>query len=454
LEVFLILLDEVKKSHYETLGVPKTAEGAEIKRAYFGLVREYQPDRFPEEFKRIRAAYETLMDGEKRAEYDAIGDLPASVAPLYHEAQWFDRYGRPGKAAEFYRMILKSHPELDNVREQYALSLAGDGKTGKAAGVWEELCRKHPDNPHYARELGENYSKRGWNRKARAEAERALALDPSSADSWSLLVSCAIADLNDDPNTWEELKALSRRALDEVKTIKAEEWKKVHLYTYAFITAGNKDVDAAQGYLREIIRLVREGGQKGREEGQQALKEILGFVPDEGLGLFYPGLKELADLLPTVRDREALIWLQDIKRNFEIEQLPQKGFHECFRDLFRILISEEEDENGMMEMTAIEYIILSEKSKFDPQLRRLKEEFPEVYALHDSFFNEALRTRDPEKMLHQRAKVVNRFKREIGILDKDPDSPPETIRRAQPKVGRNDPCPCGSGKKYKHCCGA
>ena len=24
---------------------------------------------------------------------------------------------------------------------------------------------------------------------------------------------------------------------------------------------------------------------------------------------------------------------------------------------------------------------------------------------------------------------------------------------AGPKVGRNDPCPCGSGKKYKHCCG-
>jgi preprotein translocase subunit SecA len=24
---------------------------------------------------------------------------------------------------------------------------------------------------------------------------------------------------------------------------------------------------------------------------------------------------------------------------------------------------------------------------------------------------------------------------------------------AGPKVGRNDPCPCGSGKKYKHCHG-
>jgi uncharacterized protein YecA (UPF0149 family) len=24
--------------------------------------------------------------------------------------------------------------------------------------------------------------------------------------------------------------------------------------------------------------------------------------------------------------------------------------------------------------------------------------------------------------------------------------------RASPKIGRNDPCPCGSGKKYKKCC--
>ena len=28
-----------------------------------------------------------------------------------------------------------------------------------------------------------------------------------------------------------------------------------------------------------------------------------------------------------------------------------------------------------------------------------------------------------------------------------------TFRREAPKVGRNDPCPCGSGKKFKKCCG-
>ena len=33
-------------------------------------------------------------------------------------------------------------------------------------------------------------------------------------------------------------------------------------------------------------------------------------------------------------------------------------------------------------------------------------------------------------------------------------APAEPLRREAPKVGRNDPCPCGSGRKYKLCCGA
>ena len=33
------------------------------------------------------------------------------------------------------------------------------------------------------------------------------------------------------------------------------------------------------------------------------------------------------------------------------------------------------------------------------------------------------------------------------------DATPKTVRRDEPKVGRNDPCPCGSGKKYKKCHG-
>ncbi len=49
---------------------------------------------------------------------------------------------------------------------------------------------------------------------------------------------------------------------------------------------------------------------------------------------------------------------------------------------------------------------------------------------------------------------ASRFKQEKGrwyFFDgKNPEAVP--VVRSGPKVGRNDPCPCGSGKKYKKCC--
>ncbi len=44
-------------------------------------------------------------------------------------------------------------------------------------------------------------------------------------------------------------------------------------------------------------------------------------------------------------------------------------------------------------------------------------------------------------------------KRALNMNRGDGDGKPATVRRSGKKVGRNDPCPCGSGKKYKKCCG-
>ncbi len=52
---------------------------------------------------------------------------------------------------------------------------------------------------------------------------------------------------------------------------------------------------------------------------------------------------------------------------------------------------------------------------------------------------------------HEISKFV---KREGAWLYEEGEVITETVVRASPKVGRNDPCPCGSGKKYKKCCGA
>ena len=40
-----------------------------------------------------------------------------------------------------------------------------------------------------------------------------------------------------------------------------------------------------------------------------------------------------------------------------------------------------------------------------------------------------------------------------GAQIKEKENKKEPVRRSEPKVGRNDPCPCGSGKKHKKCCG-
>lgn len=57
---------------YATLGLERAATAAEIKKAYFTLVRAHPPEREPDTFKRIRSAYESLRDPEKRAETDML----------------------------------------------------------------------------------------------------------------------------------------------------------------------------------------------------------------------------------------------------------------------------------------------------------------------------------------------------------------------------------------------
>ncbi|MBF7072052.1 preprotein translocase subunit SecA [Glaciecola sp. MH2013] len=51
------------------------------------------------------------------------------------------------------------------------------------------------------------------------------------------------------------------------------------------------------------------------------------------------------------------------------------------------------------------------------------------------------------------AEVPKNFEHESASATEQDEKPQGAIKREGPKVGRNDPCPCGSGKKYKQCCG-
>jgi hypothetical protein len=64
----------------EILGVGANASEEEIRNAYLNKVKEFPPDRSPEEFERIRDAYDTLREPRKRAR--AMFEPSGSDAPL------------------------------------------------------------------------------------------------------------------------------------------------------------------------------------------------------------------------------------------------------------------------------------------------------------------------------------------------------------------------------------
>ena len=66
------------RDYYKILGVPRSANADEVKRAYRKLARKYHPDVSKEKnaearFKEVQEAYEVLKDAEKRAAYDQLG---------------------------------------------------------------------------------------------------------------------------------------------------------------------------------------------------------------------------------------------------------------------------------------------------------------------------------------------------------------------------------------------
>ena len=48
-------------------------------------------------------------------------------------------------------------------------------------------------------------------------------------------------------------------------------------------------------------------------------------------------------------------------------------------------------------------------------------------------------------------KIVNNPEQNDDISQKQNE---KSNKLSSKKIGRNEPCPCASGKKYKHCCGA
>jgi curved DNA-binding protein len=89
------------KDYYEILGVTRSADADEMKRAYRKLARKFHPDvskerNAEEKFKEVQEAYEVLRDADKRAAYDHLGPNFRNGQQFRPPPDWSQRFGQTG----------------------------------------------------------------------------------------------------------------------------------------------------------------------------------------------------------------------------------------------------------------------------------------------------------------------------------------------------------------------
>ena len=93
--------------------------------------------------------------------------------------------------------------------------------------------------------------------------------------------------------------------------------------------------------------------------------------------------------------------------------------------------------------------------QLDPLKEYQKEGFALFGELMDRIREETLSTLFRIQLMRRETDVMpKKQNKPIHLSHGDAGGTPATVRRKGKKIGRNDPCPCGSGKKFKKCCGA
>jgi curved DNA-binding protein CbpA len=225
LQAFLRALRKAT-NYYEVLALAPTASPTEIKDAYYALARRYHPDRFhlkssakdseiTSAFARVTQAYETLMDPKARASYDqridktrhaveaqaaratAAGeDFGAdnsepefgSAEDMFREGRGALEQGRIDVAIKHLATAAHMEPQEARYRAYYGRALAAQENTRRLAeNEIQAAVRLDPGNALFHTMLAELYFDLKFHRRARAELDRALAIDPNTVRANLLL---------------------------------------------------------------------------------------------------------------------------------------------------------------------------------------------------------------------------------------------------------------------------
>lgn len=430
---------------------------------------------------RLRSAYETLSDETKKAGYDAslsrFLETPEEVGAAIMEAE---RLGEK-RLWEDAVNILKKSVYYKSHEIQFALCrlYLDMEKSGKAVKIIEKLIFEKPDNADYLRLAVKVYMERGYTNKAidvrrkldqlklGNEADTAELMLDDNYDPYligqaverienqgkrapllcaRILDICLYHDSNDNSSNrqisfnftdneigisqWDDplfaAKKLEEHSIDIPKDKKEE----IHSIILNGILFGMYHNDC-YSILPHIEKVIINAEAEEILKSHQYKITLAGYLALKAVNAGYP--KKMAVL----------------KLMYEWSQID--------------ILGEESNSDFKNEIICLETDILMNFRRYTPHIVRFNNDFPIGNKKLSDFFSMVLRS--TEHKIHN--EVCRRYPQVMMIdkriildwLGEDDDSdnynfrkePREPVRVT--KIGRNEPCPCGSKKKYKKCCG-
>lgn len=175
-------MSTAEENPYKVLGVERTADARAIKKAYVASIRKFSPESHPEEFKKIRAAYELLSDEDAKKRFDdgekGYAEYGEDVAKRIADADEALSRKNPELAREILEELVAKAPDASVVREKLAFSYLSAGEHEKALAAFDVLAQKEPENARHHLHRAFALSRMQRTPQVEAALRRALELDP------------------------------------------------------------------------------------------------------------------------------------------------------------------------------------------------------------------------------------------------------------------------------------
>ena len=434
-------------NYYETLGIQQKADPSEIKRAYYAAVKKHSPDKDPEKFKEIRAAYEILSKPARREDYDKLFQYDVTDQVRQELLTTRDLLANHRYKEIVLRLTENKKPRYDNSELNLMLAKAylGMGKSGTADALAKKILENEPDNADAIILLTSACNSKGHYKKADEYFMQWLDRNPNSPTIWNEYLEHV------SRNFPLHLPSEVSRAFDINKANLQECY---HLFLIGCGKAIKEDQqDRAIEFLEEFVKCFKDDKELNKIKYETALHVFVDLVNARFLRPL------IADALPVLQHNKNIQEARDEELSLLgayaewVAMSKDERVHEVFHDFTELLIDFDGSESCKNERGSMELYIIDNLDNLRPSVLAIKKDYPKLYNLDPKFFGDVLDIRKTDAILNRGARTYRQMAKS-GAFDDLEDFPVEKpYVRETPKVGRNDPCPCGSGKKFKRCCG-